>query len=495
MVSYIVCVVLLTCGIASGRFASEPENISPATTKSVVLRCDPDVRNAAVVLTINIKKKDSDAGLKTAPSATVAPTGKVVNNEETNPKQEEVDTTTTTTWSPLGFPILKPLPHSSRKRRDTAGEFVRAMITATNDTDIVPRDDRFQVNGDIKAPPHLSVFISNPRLKDIGLYECEVTIIDHNGALKTFSELTQIREVVEMTVQDLEQRVKQLEDDRQSNTASMQDMKKAVDSCVEANKFVKEDIAALQKKTDDLMNTITELNKEVSSTRLSTGGDSQKKPDPRRIGDQYAEGDPRSDELFRLNARIDELITNQLHALAKNFKELRDYASYTRERLFSLENVRGLHEKRLKTLEDFEWIGIKESLQAIELRTLPVLIMNVTDASKNITDLYSRLDTCCGDTPVVETTLPSSSSYSSLSSQVLSSQVLSSQVLPSTQTAAVTEELIPNYTGPACFVCGNNITEEKCPVTHRNKTSACLPHERFCITDLYQDGMARHIYK
>lgn len=73
---------------------------------------------------------------------------------------------------------------------------------------------------------------------------------------------------------------------------------------------------------------------------------------------QITPGDPRNEELFKLSARIDQLTTNQLQALARNLKELRDYERNTQEKVIELDSlVRGTVDKRLTSLETLDWKG------------------------------------------------------------------------------------------------------------------------------------------
>ncbi|BFZ00895.1 hypothetical protein BsWGS_03934 [Bradybaena similaris] len=462
MTTFISCLfLLLTHQLAAGVFTSTPKEISPLRTKSVVIRCDPEVENNVSILAIQI--------MKSSDTSAFSPAGKTEDNsEETNEQQE-----TATTPAEFPLPVL-----GRRRKRSSDDKLVTATITIGNNIDKVPKNDRLKAEGQLERPPFLSVSIDSPGVDDIGVYKCEITLLDFKLGVRTTSELLQIREVIEMGMDDLEQRVKVLEADRQSSIVAIQQMKKQVKECVQVIGFAQDDIEYLRKRTDDLLNTITEMTEQVRSlsNRMPDGGKPSRVTGSGRGDKQTRPGDPGNEELFKLSARIDQLTTHQLQALASKLQELRDYERKTQEKVIELDGiVRGAIEKRLTSLENLDWKGLSKSLQEIEIKTIPVIIMNITETHKNVTEIQNRLDKCCPDAP----------------------ETPDENNLQTTQTVTVTttEEPVVNYTGPACYVCGDNITDTPCEIKDSKHTEACPSKRPLCITDVYDNARTRNVYK
>uniref|UniRef100_A0A0B7B2F2 Uncharacterized protein n=1 Tax=Arion vulgaris TaxID=1028688 RepID=A0A0B7B2F2_9EUPU len=173
--------------------------------------------------------------------------------------------------------------------------------------------------------------------------------------------------------------------------------------------------------------------------------------------------------------------------------ELKKSSMSTQERMTVMElMIRGTIERRFRVLESFNWQAIFESVQEIEMKEIPMLKKDVLECKQEQTLLHS-------EGVVNESNTANEVPVSPLSIQITEANIPEDATTvktpaetTTTQAPIVTTEINPEF---GCYVCGNNLTEEHCPIEKVNIKMACPKYKPFCITDIHQNGFTRHVYK
>jgi hypothetical protein len=466
--------VLLVAGSVHGTFESTPKDFAPKTTKSISLRCEPPLEDVVVVLAIHIRKK-TDGDVIEEPQGDGNAPEENPGDQPAISKENQDQAQTRRKRSDLA---------QARYKRTTDKDFVSATLTPGDKINTTPTLDRFAVNGSLKEPVvFLALSIANPDSNDVGIYECQSTALNEAGSVISTSEILQVQTEVELTVYDLEERVKKIE----YNTATISELSEHIRRLSLQDKrltvMIEEDVGAMRKEIKDLVDTVTAMSEQMADlgrriNYLDERVENQGRGDIRPEGtdNKQAEADMalRLQEFANVKLKLEHIESTQLQSLARRTKDLKETDVDILNRLNALELAMNTNvNKRISFLENLGWRGMASNVNEMQTRIIPIMMRDIMDCQRNITELQSQRSQGAKDAPkpVVEP-VPVTTA-------------------PTTQPATPQ----PTFSGPACYQCGRNETEEHCQVSMVKNAKECPPQQPNCITDVYQDGITRHVYK
>ncbi|XP_055868997.1 uncharacterized protein LOC106050908 isoform X2 [Biomphalaria glabrata] len=435
---------LVTSKSVLGGFSSSPKDITPHKTSSLSLRCEPDADGSGAILAIHIKKKEAagDAGNSTSLSDHVM------------------------------------------SQRGVGESFVRATITAGNKITVVPTLTRFQTEGTVTGSAYLMVTIQSPDIDSVGLYECQVTRLDDEGNVKVNTEVAEVLQEVELSLETLQTRVKTLESQLPTIKVIAEAMARTVQEAKSSNELLEKDVAALKKENQELSDVVTGLTNQIreltsrvdkvyngqAEVNLDAGhvttNDYSKLTDI--VQKNQAETESRKEELEKVKEKLEELESTRIHILEEQMQSLREREKNVEDLAVKTEFiVNASFEPRIKELEKVNWKELYDNLDDIENKMIPNMVLNISKAQEDITELQKSFKEDSSLTPSVGNT---------------------TQQIPTTKEP-------PKFDGPACYVCGDNTTQKQCTSKTSQDSLVCPAGRPACMTDVYQNGVFRRIYR
>ncbi|CAL1546902.1 unnamed protein product [Lymnaea stagnalis] len=478
----VVCLlILLQNQIAVTSFVSTPKSITPSKTTELTLRCQPETDGLGAILAIHIKKKD-DVGGGGKPGGTEG-------GEEAGAGKSDAPTE-----GPNEGGVQQQDTGASRAQRGAGEQFVRATITPGNKMTIVPSSDRFKSEGSVVEPAFLSVTIRAPDVVDAGLYECQVTHFDDNGEVQVTTEVTEVREELELTMDSLQLRVQTLEGQLPVIRLIVETMQKTADD----KKMLEDSMLALKRENSELTEAVTALTKELQTLKdqvdALTGSGEQTGNTPEQQASTYVNSETFSNdnkkhsnhpqvenqhnaELEQMREKMEELENTRIHVLEEQVENLKRSEGKLEEMVNVLEfKLNTSVETRVSKLEQVNWKGLSESMESVQLKTLPLLMNNITSSQRTVKLLQGEVNAIL--------------SLLNLTDQVVNELKLSELIL---------DGGLPDnpglITGFACYVCGNNFTQKHCNAETSKHVEHCGENQPYCMTDVYQNGTFRRIYK
>ncbi|XP_059155313.1 uncharacterized protein LOC131940623 [Physella acuta] len=108
-------------------------------------------------------------------------------------------------------------------------------------------------------------------------------------------------------------------------------------------------------------------------------------------------------------------------------------------------------EERVSKLEKINWSSFVQRLDMLDLKTIPVLQNNVSFVLESLVAMEKTIDWVGEE----QTTI----------------------------------------SGNACYVCGDNATQSYCNARTSKHIAPCNDDQPYCVTDVYQNGAFRRVYK
>ncbi|KAH9488331.1 hypothetical protein Btru_063808 [Bulinus truncatus] len=439
---FVTSLTVVTFNMVSGGFNSSPKSITPHKTRSMSLRCEPEVGPSSSVLAIFIRKQEDPSGSGNDTGA-VKQTGSDIASAPA-PQDDQ------------GKPLMK-----------NSDSFARASITVGNKISVFPMLTRFLMDGTLTdSPPYLMVSVQSPDVDSLGEYMCQSTYMNELGEMQFVTYNLRVEEEVPLTVEVIQLRVKTLETQFAGLKFFGESMAKTAQDTKNSIQLLQKEVEALKQQNSQLSEVVAGLTNEMralsSSSVYRENNGVTASQGQQKNGQGQSNAEERNEEMSMMKDRLQELENTRIHVLEEQMQ-------YFRDRQKEVENlaaktdlvINSSLEPRVKDLEKFNWKVLWETLEDIE--------GNVTQARQNITQLQDSLKVS-----KEMTTLSGFESKTELPSSI-----------PET----------PVYDGPACYVCGDNETQKACSAATSRHTEPCPKGRPVCVTSIYQNGTIRNVYK